>query len=631
MVLSSISPAVLASTGWGKIYEGDGYDALIPYSVIQTSDGGYAIAAYADTKKVVEDPYWRLVEEWQFWLIKTDSSGLVQWKQVWGNVSGEVFIVVQAPDGGYAIGGTTSANPNQVYGNQWWLIKTDSLGKTQWNKTYPFSEDEQSDTFGFVYSMILTKDSGYALAGYANVLGTGNTGDFCLLKTDSAGNVQWKKTYDGGTYQEPGGAVVNTQDLAYSLVQTSDGGYALGGESLGYDTSNFFLVKTDSSGNRVWDTKYWEPYLQGGLHFRGLTHKAIQTSDGGYALIGSEEKSFEDNDFYLIKVDSSGSVQWRKTYGDKYADVPSSVVQLGDGGFALGGTMREVVKSYPDTKNLAIVRTDSSGNPLWTKLYNAKVNETLGGQKSEDYGYCMVRTKDGAYVIAGTTVNGWDGSHVDIFVVKSETLESPIEPTQSLSMGEVTGQVNVQAPGQGTWAPATSGAILTEGTKAKTAEASGASFVLGETAKLQMSSSTLIEILSSAGNSHRLQLNQGELTATVNDLPVGDTFVVETSQAVATVKGTKITLSETGAESVLTVQEGVVTFVSKVSGASVDVSAGHTVSATGAGLSGVEQQEFPYFTIVAIAAISVVVLAGIILFALRRKKKNETLPTTSND
>ena len=625
-VLSSLVVSVfltqtsVASTGWSQIYEGDGYDALFPYSVIQTSEGGYAMAVFADTKHIAEGSSWRLEEQWELWLVKSDSSGNMQWKQIYGTANplayGGPYMVVQTADGGYAIGGTAN-------GNVWWLIKTDYSGRLQWNKTFTYSEDgDSSDSFGLVYSMVSTKDLGFAFAGAANILSTGGTADFCLLKVDSAGNVQWKKTYDGGTYQEPSGNVVNLEDEAYSIVQTSDSGYALAGRSKSYDSADFWLVKTDSLGNEQWNRKYAEPYLAGGNHFLEVTHKVVQTSDGGYALAGSEEKSSEDNDFYLIKVDSTGNVQWRKTYGEKYIDVPGSVVQLSDGGFALGGTITEAGTAGPISKDLAIVRTDLSGNQLWTKEYNAKENDAYG-TKSEDFAYSMCRTSDGAYVIAGTTVNGWDGSHVDIFLIKTETLEAITQTTPPLLLGDVTGQVEVQTPGQDSWVQAVKGTSLTAGTKIKTSEASGASFTLAETTTLQMNPNTLIEVQTSTVNSQRLQLLQGGFTATVRNLPEGAMLAVELSQAEATVKGTVFTVTENSSESKLTVQEGVVTFTSKTNGASVDVTAGQSVTATATGIGDVEEGGFPILAIAAIAVASAALSAGVAVWALERKRKTK--------
>jgi len=131
------------------------------------------------------------------------------------------------------------------------------------------------------------------LAGTAFMYSSSESWDFCLVKVDSSGNVQWKKTFDSGTYENLAGDVYNRSDEAYSLVQTKDGGYALGRQSLGFNTADFWLVKTDSSGNEEWNRKYSEPYLAMGSHFLEDTHRIVQTSDGGFALAGSEEKAPE--------------------------------------------------------------------------------------------------------------------------------------------------------------------------------------------------------------------------------------------------------------------------------------------------------------------------------------------------
>ncbi len=602
-----------ASLGWTQTYEGDGYDALFPYAVIQTSDGGYALAVFADTKQVEESPSWHLTEQYQLWLIKTDSSGNMQWKQIYGTTtplaSGGRYSLVQTRDGGYAIGGNTA-------GSEWWLIKTDISGIIQWNKTY--TSQNANDYFNLANSMIQTKDGGYLFAGSASSQNSGGSSDFCLLKVDTTGNVQWTKTFDSGTTSNPSGDTYNRDDEAYSLIQTRDGGYVIAGQSMGYNSTDFWLVKTDSSSAEEWNKKYAEQYLVGGLHFLEDI-QVVQTNDGGYAFVGSEEKSSDDNDFYLTKVDSAGDFQWRQTYGDKYVDTPCSVVQLADGGFAIGGTITEAGTTGPISRDLAIVRTDSSGNIQWTKTYNAKINAT-SNTKSEDFAYSLTRTNDGAYVIAGTTENAWDGSHVDVFLVKTEPAEAPPEGSPSASVEEVAGQIEVQAPGQNGWVSATDGASFSAGTKIKTSESSG-DLTLSGTTKLQLAPNSLIEIQSSSESSQTLELVQGEVTADVKNLPEGATVEVETSEASAIVKGTTFTVTHGAGETTLSVQEGVVRFVSKTTGDFIDVTTGQSVTATAAGLNGVaEEGGFPLMLTVAVVVVVGAVL-GITFWMFKAKKK----------
>jgi hypothetical protein len=165
------------------------------------------------------------------------------------------------------------------------LVKTDSAGNLNWSNTYGRSGDD------FAYSLVNTSDGGYALAGYTSSSGAGYY-DFYMVKTDSAGNKQWSKTY-GGT----------GDDEARSLIQTSDDGYALAGwtNSFGGGGYDFYLVKTDSAGNMNWNQTY-------GRAGDNQAYSIIQTTDGGYALAGYTDSSGAGGyDFYLIKIDSAGA------------------------------------------------------------------------------------------------------------------------------------------------------------------------------------------------------------------------------------------------------------------------------------------------------------------------------------
>jgi predicted secreted protein len=142
--------------------------------------------------------------------------------------------------------------------------------------------------------LIQTSDGGYALAGSTQSFGAGSW-DFWLVKTDAAGNAQWNRTY-GGT----------SDDEAYALVQTVDGGYALAGYtgSIGAGYYDFWLVKTDASGNEQWNKTY------GGTGDDDAS-ALVQTGDGGYALAGRTESFGAGNyDFWLVKTDVESGLAW---------------------------------------------------------------------------------------------------------------------------------------------------------------------------------------------------------------------------------------------------------------------------------------------------------------------------------
>jgi hypothetical protein len=175
--------------------------------------------------------------------------------------------------------------------------------------------------YDYGFSVVQTSDGGYALAGFTNSFGSGKP-DFLLVKTDSSGNQLWRKTYGG-----------NGDDEAVSVVQTGDGGYAIAGSTMSYGAGDrdFWLVRTDSSGNELWSKTY------GGAGSDGV-ESMVLTSDGGYAL-ACYTSSFGAGSFdaWLVRTDSSGNQLWSKTYGGTVNDYASSIVLASDGGYALAG------------------------------------------------------------------------------------------------------------------------------------------------------------------------------------------------------------------------------------------------------------------------------------------------------
>jgi len=274
----------MASAGWTRTYQGIDMDVLTPRSVVQTLDGGYATAIHGYLRRSdgAGGPF---TSSYELQILKTDSNGGVQWKRSYPTVEdpnhvtptiytdSEQYTIVQTADQGLV-----------VAGGRFWLFKVDSQGSVLWSKIYQLNDESYSN--GGFYSMIQTSDGGFALTGTVQTDDGGN--DFWLVKTNSVGAAQWNHTYNSGTYTESDGNVYPRNDEARRVIQTSDGGYALVGSSSLYRAStssvvySSWVVKTDAQGNQLWNRGYDL------LNIPGCASIIIQTSDGGYAIAGRD-------------------------------------------------------------------------------------------------------------------------------------------------------------------------------------------------------------------------------------------------------------------------------------------------------------------------------------------------------
>ena len=195
-------------------------------------------------------------------------------------------------------------------------------------------------------SLIQTSDGSYAIAGTTKSFGAGER-DVYVVKLDAKGNLQWTKTIGG-----------KEDDKGYSLIQTSDGGYAIAGTySLLYEgihPFDVYIVKLDANGNLQWTKTI------GGEHHHDSGSSLIQTSDGGYAIAGyTYSFGAGDYDVYVVKLDAKGNLQWTKTIGGKSADGGSSIIQTSDGGYVIAGDTKSFGAGETD---VCVVKLDKNGN-----------------------------------------------------------------------------------------------------------------------------------------------------------------------------------------------------------------------------------------------------------------------------
>ncbi len=237
-------------------------------------------------------------------------------------------------------------------------------------------------------SVAQTLDGGYIVAGSMQYLSSGDW-DVYLIKTDSLGNVSWMRNY--GSYD---------WDYGHSVAQTTDSGYVIAGYTLSYGIGEkAYLIKTNASGDTSWTRIYGNTYNDWG-------NSVAQTADGGYVIAGWTFVYSTYGDVYLVKTDSAGDTLWTRRYGGDDIDWGNSVAQTADGGYVIAG----YTYSYGGEPDVYLVKTDASGDTIWTRSY---------GGGDDEQGNSVAQTSDGGYIIAGWTSSFGAGSR-DVYLIKTD-------------------------------------------------------------------------------------------------------------------------------------------------------------------------------------------------------------------
>ena len=358
---------------WVKTFGGTNNEDFS--KVLLASDGGYVLAG--DTASFGAG-------EKDVWLIKTDSNGNIQWNKTYGGAANDdVQFIISENDAYVIVGRTYSFGEGDA---DLWLIKTDLNGNMIWNQTYGGPGTE------WAFSIVKTSDDGYVLLGRTNSFGQGDN-DFWLVKTDSNGVLEWNRTIgDSG------------DDRGRFLVNTSDGGFLLLGwtNSYGSGEVDYWAIKTDSLGNPQWNKTYG-----GELADRGITIAKAYNDE--YILAGSSSSFGAGNsDIWLVKIDSIGNQIWNKTYGEIEGESVRSIVMTEDGGYAFVGYTSSFGAGDQDGW---FVKINSTGTILWNQTYGEEANEIL---------HSFQKIEQGGYLLSGSSASYGIGD-TDFWLMKTDS------------------------------------------------------------------------------------------------------------------------------------------------------------------------------------------------------------------
>lgn len=354
---------------------------------------GRSVYETADGGFIVAGHTYANEENGDVWLVKTDPKGNIDWAETYGGDGDDHAYSVQVTsDGGYVMAGFSEA-----LAEKWsdaWVIKTDDRGRVEWNRTYGgFRWDK-------AHAVRQTSDGGYVITGYTFSHGSGNA-DIWLIRADASGYPVWTNTFGGPDWE-----------YGYAVEQTADGGFIITGftETEGKESSRLWLVKTDSEGNEEWTRTFGNREHNSGYFVQ-------RTGDGGFIVVGSTQAFFPNyEDVLLIRTDANGEALWEKTFGGQSWDRSTDVREADDGGFALAGSTRLKEEGNADPW---LLKLDGNGEPVWRRAFESA---------SSDEVYSLQLTTDGGFVMTGSSAP-IDGSPADLLLIKTDARGNT--PTES--------------------------------------------------------------------------------------------------------------------------------------------------------------------------------------------------------
>ncbi len=438
LLISNIgfSQILIPDVQWQKLYGGSNWDYI--NTMLQTTDSGFILAcSTASNNGDIKNNNGQI----DIWIIKTDKTGTIEWqKTIGGTKTDRVVRITEGINDEYILTGLTystdaNLNPNHRKGGNAWIVKLDNIGNIKWQKVLGGSK------YDYGNDIIATPDNGYLMVGGSNSRDGDlphNAGDYdvWIVKMDAEGTILWNKTYGGSKFE-----------AAYSVTNCIDGGYIVScgtysndGQVIGnHGDEDIWLLKIDNSGNLKWQKTY------GGTK-NEKPGSIQQTADKGFILCGQTFSADGDitlnngeGDFWVLKLNEKGAIEWQKSYGGTNFDLARTVQIVNDTNYIVAGITNSNngdVKTNNGNTDCWVIKLNSVGNLLWQK--------TIGGSGMDTANYIM-NTLDGGYAISGSTTSdsgGYFSNHggTDCWLIKLASDKLPLNEI----MAEVVTNENIK-------------------------------------------------------------------------------------------------------------------------------------------------------------------------------------------
>lgn len=396
---------------WQQTIGGGSYDQI--NYVDLTSDGGYILGGYSSSG-ISGDKTEACFGNHDYWAIKVDAAGAIEWQNTIGSNDVDGLLVNhQTADGGYILMGfshsgiSADKSESNIGYQDYWVVKLKSTGAIEWENTIGGNGGDGGRC------LVELSDGGFIIGGfsyssvsYDQTHASSGVSDYWVLKINSTGIIEWQNTIGGNGY-----------DWMQSVQPTTNGGYIIGGWSdsgiSGDKTkaskggTDYWVVKINSTGSIEWQN------VIGGSSDESLS-VILQTSDGGYVLGGTSksgisgdktEASLGLNDYWIVKLNEEGSIDWQNTIGGNNEEYFTTIQLTPDGGYIIGGSSSSGISGDKTTASWGgfdywLLKLSESGAIEWQK--------TIGGNNDDNLSSIQV-TGNESYILGGGSASGISG------------------------------------------------------------------------------------------------------------------------------------------------------------------------------------------------------------------------------